>query len=253
MSILRKIDLSDITTNQYQPRSEFSDEAINQLAESIKENGLLQPITVRETYTGYELIAGERRFRACQKLGMQKIEALIIQATEVQTATLAMIENIQREDLSPIEEANGYQQMIRLTGMTQAQLAEKVGKTQSSVANKLRLLNLHSEVIEAINAKEITERHGRALLNLNLSQQKQVLDHIRKKDWNVKQTEQFVQTHFEVEPKRKIKSRCFGVSVRLVINSIRETFEKAKKLNSSISLHEQETDDSYIMTITIKK
>lgn len=253
MSVLKQILIQDITTNQYQPRIEFSDEAINELAASIKENGLLQPITVRETYTGYELIAGERRFRACKQLGLEKIDAVVIKATEVQSATLAMIENIQREDLSAIEEANGYQQMLRLTGLKQAQLAEKVGKTQSSIANKLRLLNLNQQVQNAISAKKITERHGRALLSLSDQQQKQALEAILKKEMNVKQTEDYVETHFQQTKKRKNTTRCFGVSTRLVINSVRDTFEKAKKLNSEISLSEKETEDSYIMTITIKK
>jgi len=108
-------------------------------------------------------------------------------------------------------------------------------------------------VQNAISSKKITERHGRALLNLDDQQQKQVLDIILKREYNVKQTEEYVETHFQANKKRKNKTRCFGVSTRLVINSVRDTFEKAKKLNSDISLAERETEDSYIMTITIKK
>ena len=167
MSTYQIIKMNLIIPNQYQPRTVFSDEAIEELAQSIKENGLLQPITVRECDNGYQLIAGERRFRACQKLNKDTIEAIVIKAGEVQSATLALIENIQRENLSAIEEANGYLQMIRLTGLTQSQLGKKLGKKQSTIANKIRLLNLDLEVQQAISEKEITERHGRALLNLD--------------------------------------------------------------------------------------
>ena len=142
MSTYQIIKMNLIIPNQYQPRTVFSDEAIEELAQSIKENGLLQPITVRECDNGYQLIAGERRFRACQKLNKDTIEAIVIKAGEVQSATLALIENIQRENLSAIEEANGYLQMIRLTGLTQSQLGKKLGKKQSTIANKIRLLNL---------------------------------------------------------------------------------------------------------------
>ena len=115
MAQYQVINIDEIKPNQYQPRSSFDKEAIDELALSIKENGLIQPITVRESYTGYELIAGERRYRACKILGHKTISAIVIKANEVQAATLALIENVQREDLSPIEEANGYLQMIRLT------------------------------------------------------------------------------------------------------------------------------------------
>ena len=156
MSTYQIIKMNLIIPNQYQPRTVFSDEAIEELAQSIKENGLLQPITVRECDNGYQLIAGERRFRACQKLNKDTIEAIVIKAGEVQSATLALIENIQRENLSAIEEANGYLQMIRLTGLTQSQLGKKLGKKQSTIANKIRLLNLDLEVQQAISEKEIT-------------------------------------------------------------------------------------------------
>ena len=159
MSTYQIIKMNLIIPNQYQPRTVFSDEAIEELAQSIKENGLLQPVTVRECDNGYQLIAGERRFRACQRLNKDTIEAIVIKAGEVQSATLALIDNIQRENLSAIEEANGYLQMIRLTGLTQSQLGKKLGKKQSTIANKIRLLNLDLEVQQAISEKEITERN----------------------------------------------------------------------------------------------
>ena len=253
MSKFQKVNINEIKPNQYQPRSNFDEQSIQELASSIKENGLLQPITLRETFTGYELIAGERRYRACKSLNMEKIPAIIIEAGEVKTATLALIENIQREDLSAIEEANGYLQMIRLTGLTQSELAEKVGKTQSTIANKIRLLNLDEEVQQAISSKEITERHGRALLSLNEQQQKEVLNKIKDKDFNVAQTEAYVESHYEKPKKKKGSLKCFGVATRLVINSFKETFKKVKELTEDVSWAESEDDENYIITIKVKK
>ena len=119
MSQLKQISIDKIKTNPNQPRIGFEEESLRQLADSIRENGLLQPISVRETYTGYEVIAGERRLRACRMLGYQQIPAIVIDAGEVQSAQLALIENIQRQDLNAIEEASGYLQILKLTGMSQ--------------------------------------------------------------------------------------------------------------------------------------
>ena len=254
MAQYQLINIDEIKPNQYQPRSSFDNEAIEELALSIKENGLIQPITVRESYMGYELIAGERRYRACKSLGHKQINAIVIKANEVQAATLSLIENIQREDLSPIEEANGYLQMIRLTGLTQQQLANKIGKKQTTISNKIRLLNLNADVQQAINTKEITERHGRAMLLLSEKQQKEVLETILNKDLNVKETENFIETNYVKERKKKKGSiKCFGISAQLIINSFRDTFKKAKSFDRSVQMTEQDNDEDYIITITIKK
>lgn len=253
MSKLQQIPISQIKPNQYQPRTEFDDDSIQQLAQSIKESGLLQPITVRETFTGYELIAGERRYRACKLLNKQYIDAVVIEAGEVQSATFALIENIQREDLSAIEEANGYLQMIRLTGLTQTELAQRIGKTQSTVANKIRLLNLDQEVQQAISNKEITERHGRALLSLNEKQQIEVLNKIKDKQLNVSQTEEYVETHFQQQKKKKNTIKCFGVANKLIINTFVEAYKKVKNFSSAVTMQQEENDENYIITFTIKK
>lgn len=254
MAQYQPINIDEIKPNQYQPRTSFDKEAIEELALSIKQNGLIQPIIVRESYMGYELIAGERRYRACKSLGHKQINAIVIKANEVQAATLALIENVQREDLSPIEEANGYLQMIRLTGLTQQQLSYKIGKKQTTISNKIRLLNLNQQVQEAINSKQITERHGRAMLSLNDKQQKEVLQSILSKDLNVKETENFIETnYFSTKKKKKGTVRCFGISAQLIINSFRDTFKKAKEFDRSVQMTEQDDDEHYIMTITIKK
>ena len=253
MSTYQIIKMNLIIPNQYQPRTVFSDEAIEELAQSIKENGLLQPITVRECDNGYQLIAGERRFRACQKLNKDTIEAIVIKAGEVKSATLALIENIQRENLSAIEEANGYLQMIRLTGLTQSQLGKKLGKKQSTIANKIRLLNLDLEVQQAISEKEITERHGRALLNLDEKQQREVLKKILDKDMNVAQTEEYVFDHYIQEKKKKPQFKCFSLSSKIIINTIKEAYKKVKEISKDVKMDESEDEQNYIITFTIKK
>ncbi|MGN1399109.1 MAG: ParB/RepB/Spo0J family partition protein [Erysipelotrichaceae bacterium] len=253
MSTYQVIKMNQIKPNQYQPRTTFADDSIEELAQSIKENGLLQPITVRECEDGYQLIAGERRYRACLKLNRDTIEAIVIKAGEVQSATLALIENIQRENLSPIDEANGYLQMIRLTGLTQSQLGQKLGKKQSTIANKIRLLNLDLELQQAISDKVITERHGRALLSLDEKQQKEVLKKIIAKEMNVSQTEQYVSEHYLQEKKKKTQVKCFSLSAKIIINSIKETYKKVKEISKDVQMTESEDDQNYIITFTIKK
>ncbi len=252
MSKYQELPLAQITANSHQPRTIFDDDALWQLAASIKENGLLQPITVRKTdKKQYQIIAGERRFRACQLLQMEKIPAIVMEMDDVRSAQLALIENIQREDLSPLLESKAYQDLLNLTGLTQSALAKKLGKSQASVANKLRLLNLSPEVIEALENREISERHGRALLSLPDEKQNKALNQIVQRNLTVKQTEAYVQS-LQPKPKKK-KMKCYGVSPQLIIRSFKETYQKCRTLTDKVDLKQSEDDEAYIMTITIKK
>ena len=160
------VSIDEIRPNPYQPRVEFDDEALMELSQSIRENGLIHPITVRKENDGYEIVAGERRYRAMKIAGMLDIPVIVIDADEVQMAEMALVENIQRENLSAIEEAKAYVQIMKTSGISQSQLALKVGKSQSAVANKIRLLQLEEEVQQAVSARQITERHARALLSV---------------------------------------------------------------------------------------
>ncbi len=160
------VSIDEIRPNPYQPRVEFDDEALMELSQSIRENGLIHPITVRKENDGYEIVAGERRYRAMKIAGMLDIPVIVIDADEVQMAEMALVENIQRENLSAIEEAKAYVQIMKTSGISQSQLALKVGKSQSAVANKIRLLQLEEEVQQAVSARQITERHARALLGV---------------------------------------------------------------------------------------
>ncbi len=252
MSEYQELPIAQITANSHQPRTIFDDDALWQLAASIKENGLLQPITVRKTdKKQYQIIAGERRFRACQLLQMEKIPAIVMEADDVKSAQLALIENVQREDLSPIEEAKAYQELLNLTGLTQSALAEKLGKSQAGIANKLRLLSLSPEVIEALENKEISERHGRALLSLAPEKQSKALNQIRQRNLTVKQTEAYVAS-LQPKPKKK-KMKCYGVSPQLIIRTFKETYQKCRTLTDKVDLQQTENEEAYIMTITIKK
>lgn len=185
-----EIPLDQIVPNRYQPRQVFDKKGIQELAETIEEHGLLQPIILREYEPAkYEIIAGERRYRAMKLLNWEKAPAIVEKMNDHETASLALIENLQRSQLSPVEEAQAYKKLMDLNNLTQAKLATGVGKSQSAIANKLRLLKLIVPVQNAILDGLITERHGRALLNLNEDQQRKMLMRIVNEKLTVRQTE----------------------------------------------------------------
>lgn len=185
-----KVAVSQIIPNRFQPRQVFSQQKISELAETIKEHGLLQPIVLREYEPQkYEIIAGERRFRAVRYLGWEEVDAIVKQMDDTEAASMAVIENLQREGLTSIEEAQAYQHLLELNHLTQTQLADQLGKSQSFIANKLRLLKLSEPVQESILKRQISERHGRALLKLNEEQQVQMVQEIIKNHLSVKETE----------------------------------------------------------------
>lgn len=159
--------LAEIEPNKMQPRTDFNEESIASLADSIKEQGLLQPIVVRPIDGGYQIVAGERRWRACRMLGMTEVPVIVKELDDFQTAQLALIENLQRENLNPIEEALGYKNLIDNYGMTQDAVSKTVGKPRSTVANALRMLNLPDEVKEMVRDGEITGGHAKALMALD--------------------------------------------------------------------------------------
>ena len=182
---IQDLELDKIVPNRYQPRREFSEDSIKELAETLDKDGLLQPIVVREDGDQYEIIAGERRYRAAKSLGWETIPAIVKNMDDDQAASLALIENLQREDLNPIDEAKAYTNLMKLNNLTQTALAKDMGKSQSYVANKLRLLKLGDEVQQALIEGKITARHGRALIGLSEDDQKRVLAEIEAKGLNV--------------------------------------------------------------------
>ena len=185
------LKISEIETNRSQPRKEFDEEALNELAESISKHGLLQPILVRPlTLGGYEIVAGERRYRASRMAGLTEVPVIIRELSESETMELALIENLQREDLSPLEEALGYSVLMDEHGFTQEEVARSVGKSRPAVANALRLLKLPESVTEYLKDDKISAGHARALLTLpDEEMMKEVCEQIVKSDLSVRQTE----------------------------------------------------------------
>ena len=186
-----ELDVNDVLPNRFQPRIKFNEDSINELCESIKEHGVIQPIVVRAMGDKYEIIAGERRYKASLLAGKQTIPSVITDLNDKDSAEVALIENVQRKDLTPIEEAISYKKILDMGYLTQDELATKLGKTQSTVANKLRLLNLNEDVQEAVLEEKISERHARSLLRIsNLQQQKEMLDKIIENRWTVRKTDE---------------------------------------------------------------
>ncbi|OGV95933.1 MAG: hypothetical protein A3I04_08100 [Nitrospinae bacterium RIFCSPLOWO2_02_FULL_39_110] len=191
--ILLEIPVEEVSPNRYQPRKMFNDARLDELVSSIKEKGIVQPIIVQKTDSGYELIAGERRWRAAQKAGMEKIPAIVKEVTSEGSLELALIENIQRENLNPMEEARAYQRLADEFHLIQEEIAKKVGKDRSSVANYLRLLRLPQEIQDSIANKELTMGHARALLSLDSAKEQIFLkERIIKRNMSVREIESFI-------------------------------------------------------------
>lgn len=259
---IQDIELDKIVPNRYQPRREFSDDSIKELAETLDKDGLLQPIVVREDGEDqYEIIAGERRYRAAKSLNWETIPAIVNNMNDDQAASLALIENLQREDLNPIDEAKAYTNLMKLNDLTQTALAKDMGKSQSYVANKLRLLKLDDDVQKALVEGKITARHGRALLNLSDDDQERVLKEIEEKGLNVKQTEEIakdVDAYFNPKPKEKETKRERVVKripkdLKVQINTIKKAVKLAKDSGIKVKVKENNDPDDYKIIIELKR
>ncbi|WP_110928045.1 nucleoid occlusion protein [Bacillus massiliglaciei] len=253
---IRKIAISDIVPNRYQPRTVFNDEKIAELAQTIHTHGIIQPIVVREYEQGkYEIIAGERRFRAMQKLGWDTAPVIIKNFNDTETASVALIENLQREELTPIEEAIAYGKLLELHSLTQEALAQRLGIGQSTVANKLRLLKLPQEVQDALLAKQITERHARSLIPLkNPEKQVSLLAEVIEKNLNVKQTEErVVKMLTTADRKPKPRRKAFSKDMRIAVNTIRQSLTMVSDNGINLDSEEEEFEEYYQFTIKIPK
>lgn len=193
------LNLDDILPNRFQPRIQFNESAISELADSIKEHGVIQPIVVRKLGDKFEIIAGERRYKASLLAGKSTIPAIITTLDDKDSAEIALIENVQRQDLTPIEEAISYKKILDMGYLNQTELADKLGKTQSTIANKLRLLNLAEEVQEALLEQKISERHARSLLKLPEVKQPQFLERIINERLTVRKTDEEIKKLLENE------------------------------------------------------
>jgi len=250
------LDILEIIPNKQQPRTVFDDEKIADLAESIKEHGVIQPIVVRKGEAFYEIIAGERRYRAVKYLNLDTIPAIIKDYDDVTTASVAIIENIQREDLTSIEEAVAYRKLMNLHGITQAELANQISKSQSTIANKIRLLNLSQEVQDAILKRDISERHARTLLSVKQEDlQIKLLHIIIEKGLNVSQAEKLVEDHLtpkKVTPKATTITKI-PRNIKLALNTFNQATMMVQKTGMNVETQTDETDDAFILTISLKK
>lgn len=250
------VPLSKIVPNPYQPRKEFESEALSELADSISQYGVLQPLLVAPGKDGtYILIAGERRLRASIMAGLGTVPVIVSEYTTQQIAEIALIENLQRKDLHYLEEAEGYEKLVNTFHLTQESMAIRVGKKQSTIANKLRLLRLPVSVRNKLHDSKLTERHARVLLKLeNEETQKAVLQKVLKGNLNVRQTEALVEKTLKENGKLdKKKPRIVIVNdVRIYLNSIREIMETVKTSGIPASMEQDMDGDDVVLTLRIK-
>ena len=232
-----EVSIDSILPNPYQPRLHFSDSALKELADSIKVHGIIQPITVRKKDDHYEIVAGERRFRASKLAGLEKVPVIITDMDDEASAVVAMLENLQREDLDYLEEAIGYSNLIKEYGFTQQQLAEKLGKSQSTIANKIRLLKLDDEeiiikAIDKISKNQMTVKKAEAMI-------KDILDNPKEEPKSE-----------EEPPKRNMKAM---INMRIYLNTIKQAYDMIKNTGVDAQYKEVEKDDYVDVIVRIPK
>lgn len=252
------LKVDQIVPNQYQPRTQFDDEKIKELAQTLQTHGIIQPIVVRrKTEELYEVIAGERRLRAAKHLGWETISAIIRDLNDTETASIALIENIQREELSVIEEAKAYEQLLDMHSLTQEALAQRLGKSQSTVANRIRLLTLPEQIQQALMDKKITERHARALMKLkDEALQIKYCDMIIEKQLTVREIDLFIKEYLEKQKKpqkKQKKTKFISKDIRIATNTIKRSLKMIADTGIKVESEEEELDDYYQITIRVKK
>ncbi|MDN3427139.1 nucleoid occlusion protein [Microbacterium sp. APC 3898] len=252
-----KLPLDKIHANKYQPRTVFDQEKIEELARTIHVHGVIQPIVVRksESEGQYEIIAGERRFRAMKSLEWTEVPAIVRNLSDKETASIALIENLQREELTSIEEAHAYQNLLEIQEITQEALAQRLGKGQSTVANKLRLLKLPEEIQTALLNRLLTERHARALLKVKDAElQHKLFEETIEESLNVKQLEEKVSKLLTPQPKKpKARRKAFSRDMRIAMNTIKESLNMVSKSGIDLTAEEEEHEDYYQITVKIPK
>ncbi len=238
-----------IRPNPAQPRQVFKEEALTELADSIRQHGILQPLSVRRSGTGYELIAGERRLRAAQMAGLTEIPCIVMNMDEQESTMAAMIENLQRQDLDFVEEAMGIARLMDLCSMSQEQAARRLGKSQSAIANKLRILRHSPQVLEAMRQGNLTERHARALLKLNDEGEKmRAIAVIARLGMSVARTEKYIE---ELRSDRMEKTH--RVNIGAFLNNLSQSLQRIQSSGISAISERRETENQIVLFITIPK
>ena len=251
MEEFKIVQIKDIQKNPYQPRKEFSEEKIQELAQSIKENGLIQPIIVRKSpVLGYEILAGERRYRASIAAGLSEVPVIIKQLSDQDMMLHSIIENLQRENLNPIEEAKAYQSLID-KGFTHTEIAEKMGKSRPYITNLVRLLGLPKHILTEVESGKLSQAHARLLIQLSSDKQDKLLNRIQTENLSVRQVEQILQKtkksskkekdHFVKEEEQKLK-KILGLDVQI-------SLQKKDSGKITISFHNQDEYQQFINSL----
>lgn len=249
----------EIAPNPVQPRRQFDDSALEELSQSIRSYGILNPLTVRRRGGKYELVAGERRLRAAKLAGLREVPCILLDVNLEDAGLIALIENLQRRDLDFIEEAMGLSRLIRMFGLSQEEAARRIGKSQSAVANKLRLLKLPPDVLEKLRGYGLTERHGRALLRLtDANAQRLALENIAAQSMTVAAAEAYIESLLsspaeEEAPRPEPRRTMVLKDVRVFLNSLNRSLEVMKQGGIDAGVQKEETEDSLILTISIPK
>lgn len=251
------LPIRQIRPNPAQPRKIFDPDGLKELAASIEQYGILQPLTVRRRGTEYELVAGERRLRAAKLAGCSEVPCILLTVDEEQSGMVALVENLQRRDLDYIEEAEGLARLMRLYGLNQEQTALRVGKSQSAVANKLRLLRHSPEVRAKLREYQLSERHARALLRIPTDEERlEIISLIVKQQMNVAKTEAYIDAYLsrrqEKEPKRGMR-KLIVRDVRLFLNSVNHSLELVRSAGIDAQARQEETEGEIVLTIRLPK
>ena len=240
--------------NPNQPRKRFSPDGLEELAASIREHGVLQPLTVRKVDGSFELVSGERRLRAARMAGLSEVPCIVIDVDGVCSSLLALVENLQRRDLDFLEEAMALDRLIHTYDLSQEEAARRIGKSQSAVANKLRLLKLSPRLLDRLRQNGLTERHARALLRLETEEQQwEVLEYVIDHHLTVAQTEAYIEARLTPPPPRKKKPTFILKDVRLFLNTVTKGLSMMKDAGVNAEYGRQETEDAILLTIKIPK
>ena len=249
----------EISPSPVQPRRQFDEEALDELSRSITNYGILNPLTVRIRGGKYELVAGERRLRAAKLAGLREVPCTLLDVNLEDASFIALVENLQRRDLDFVEEANGLSQLIRMFGLSQEECARRVGKSQSAVANKLRLLKLPQDVLDTLKSSGLGERHGRALLRLPTAEsQREALAAIIEGGLTAAETDRYIDSLLanppEPAPEKSEPKRTFVMKdVRIFLNTLTRSIDLMKQGGIAAGMKREETEDSLILTISIPK
>lgn len=249
------VPLDKISANPQQPRKTFRDEGLAELAGSVREYGVLQPIILQASGGTYTIIAGERRFKAARLAGLERIPAIVRMVESKEAALIALIENVQREDLNFLEEARAYRKLMEDFGLTQAELAEKVNKQQSTISNKIRLLTLPEDIQQQLLDSRLTERHARALLRLTDDEdRKQVMERVIANGFNVKQTEKLVEDVLAKKEAALSRRRTVNyISYKIYLNTIRKAFAQVKEMEKNAIMSQEDRGDHLEIKIILPK